>query len=62
MVADDSDANPWVAKEKADRSSYWQSTDIADIRKYNKLVKENDRLDVFLLPLYDGVNLARLVD
>lgn len=62
IVADDSDGNPWVVKEKTERSEYWKSSDVANIREYNRLVKENDRLDAFLLPLYDGVNLARLVD
>ncbi|KAH7376257.1 O-methyltransferase family protein [Plectosphaerella cucumerina] len=62
IVADDSDNNPWVPKEKNERAQYGKSTDIELLRVYNKIVIESPRLDVFLLPLFDGVNLARLVD
>ncbi|TEA22846.1 O-methyltransferase MdmC [Colletotrichum sidae] len=62
IVADDSDENPWVQKEKAQRPTYWRSEDVDKLREFNDLVRTDERLDGWLMPLYDGVNLVRLVD
>ncbi|KAI2627478.1 S-adenosyl-L-methionine-dependent methyltransferase [Hypomontagnella submonticulosa] len=59
LVADDSSDNPWKT-DKYDGSQ--ESRNIPAIREYNKTVAENDRLEAFLVPLWDGVHLARLVD
>ncbi|KAI5921865.1 S-adenosyl-L-methionine-dependent methyltransferase [Camillea tinctor] len=48
-------------------TSYWLSeeakeAEISSLRKFNDLCKANSRLESFLLPLWDGVNMIRLVD
>ncbi|KAM0333032.1 hypothetical protein ACHAQA_001689 [Verticillium albo-atrum] len=62
IIADDSDQNPWIVQEKKERSEYWRSSDIEELRRYNDKVHGEPRLDAWLMPLFDGVNLARLVD
>lgn len=62
IVADDSDNNPWVDKQSKDQSEYSQSSDVESIRQYNRIVLEEPRLDAWLMPLFDGVNMARLID
>ncbi|KAF6843439.1 O-methyltransferase [Colletotrichum musicola] len=62
LVADDSDGNPWVEREKAQRSSYARNEDVDKLREFNGAVVAEPRLDSWLMPLYDGVNLARLID
>ncbi|KAK2037536.1 O-methyltransferase [Colletotrichum somersetense] len=63
MVADDSGENPYAAGEKeAYRSAYSRSEDIDKLREFNAAVHDEPRLDSWLMPLYDGVHLARLVD
>ncbi|PNH61244.1 hypothetical protein VD0002_g6533 [Verticillium dahliae] len=62
IIADDSDENPWVVREKKERSEYWRSGDVDDLRRYNDKGHGDPRLDAWLMPLFDGVNLARLVD
>ncbi|KAK2057630.1 O-methyltransferase [Colletotrichum caudatum] len=63
MVADDSDGNPYaVGGKEAYRSAYSRSEDIEKMREFNAAVHDEPRLDSWLMPLYDGVHLARLVD
>ncbi|KAJ0301174.1 hypothetical protein COL5a_007693 [Colletotrichum fioriniae] len=62
IVADDSDENPWVQREKGERAAYWKSEDVDKLREFNSAVHDDPRLDSWLMPLYDGVHLARLVD
>ena len=64
IVADDSSDNP-AAEEKAQartRSEYAGDSDIDCIREYNDAVVGSERLESFLMPLYDGLSIARLVD
>lgn len=64
LVADDSADNP-VAEEQARarmQSEYSADNDIESIRRYNKGVVGSERLESFLMPLFDGVSIARLVD
>lgn len=69
MVADDSENNPWSplaqgnegAKAKA-KSEYETDKDLLRLREYNDAVAGSPRFDAYLAPLYDGVNLARLLD
>lgn len=46
----------------AERSEYQKDDDVEYLRRYNDDVAESDRLEGWLMPLYDGVNLARLLD
>ncbi|OTB09241.1 hypothetical protein M426DRAFT_135006 [Hypoxylon sp. CI-4A] len=59
LVADSSTDNPW---RPDDFESSWQKGAVDAIRKYNAAAAENPRLESLLVPLWDGVQLARLVD
>lgn len=64
-MADESDDNPHAVKARAgaaERSEYQTDSDIDYLRKYNDEVAKSERLESWLMPLYDGLNLARLVD
>ncbi|OTA76071.1 hypothetical protein M434DRAFT_18560, partial [Hypoxylon sp. CO27-5] len=59
LVADSSPDNPW---RSADFDDSWESKAVAAVREYNKAAANEPRLETLLLPLWDGLNLARLVD
>lgn len=65
IVADESDDNPHAVKARAGtaaRSEYQSDSDIDHIRQYNDVVAKSARLEGWIMPLYDGVSLARLLD
>jgi predicted O-methyltransferase YrrM len=59
LIADSSDSNPWAAKfdEKT-----WKSGDMEALREFNKQLAAEERLDTFLMPMFDGLGMARLKD
>jgi predicted O-methyltransferase YrrM len=61
LVADDSEANPWT-KKLANKSEYETDSDVICMRKFNAAMHNNDRLEAFMMPLFDGFGLARLLD
>lgn len=64
LVADDSDANPYAAKDQKtkNKSEYETDNDLDYLREFNDAVIDSGRIESFLLPLYDGVGMARLMD
>ena len=64
VVADDSSDNPYAADDAkvVQRSEYAVSEDVERLREFNKGVVESERLEAFLMPLFDGVSISRLVD
>ncbi|KAF4969319.1 hypothetical protein FZEAL_10249 [Fusarium zealandicum] len=63
FVADDSEDNPWRAYDFGPhRPEYWKSDDIKALKTYNELVTAGGRLENWLCPLWDGVNISRLLD
>ncbi|KAI0133927.1 O-methyltransferase [Xylariales sp. AK1849] len=58
LVADDSDANPRKPKQDYHR---W-ADDIGKVREFNDMINGEARLEAFLLPLWDGLSLTRLLD
>ncbi|PWY87407.1 S-adenosyl-L-methionine-dependent methyltransferase [Aspergillus heteromorphus CBS 117.55] len=63
LVADDSSDNPWRHYDFGpQRPEYWKSADVMTLKAYNQAVVANDRLENWLCPLWDGINLARMVD
>ena len=64
MPADSSDANPYRFPSRDDPASYFDDDDIAALRKYNDTVQgtAGGRLYGFVMPLWDGVNFAKLLD
>jgi len=62
IIADDSDANPYAKEERLLKSEFSTNTDFIDLREFNRMMVTSERLEVFLMPLYDGVGIGRLVD
>lgn len=63
IIADDSDDNPWVVKQaNLRRSEYAVDDENELVKKFNDQVVNSSRLEAFLLPLFDGLNIARLLD
>ncbi|KAJ3493049.1 hypothetical protein NLG97_g4985 [Lecanicillium saksenae] len=63
FVADDTESNPWRNFDFGPhRKEYWKSEDVRSLRKYNKAVLDSERLENWLCPLWDGMNLTRLLD
>ncbi|KAJ2904197.1 O-methyltransferase family 3 [Zalerion maritima] len=62
LVADDSIDNPQAVKEKLERAEYWKGNDLEKLREFNDMMVKEERLDPFLLPLWDGVGCAKLLD
>ncbi len=48
--------------KSAMKNEYEGDTDIERIREYNDQAIGSDRLETFLMPLYDGLGIARLLD
>ena len=56
LVADASAANPWHNTEKN------RGEDRRVLDEFNKKMKSDKRLDTLLMPVFDGLGMARLVD
>jgi predicted O-methyltransferase YrrM len=61
LVADDSSDNPW-SQGHQQRSEYETDRDLEYLREFNDLMHQSDRLEAFLMPLFDGFGLGRLLD
>ncbi|KAI1467865.1 S-adenosyl-L-methionine-dependent methyltransferase [Daldinia caldariorum] len=61
LVADSSSDNPWQSAD-FDKEGSVPAANVAAIREYNDLAAANDRLETFLVPLWDGLHLSRLLD
>ena len=65
IVADDSDDNPHAVEARQGavrKSEYDVDSDVAAIREFNDLMVKSDRLETFVVPLYDGLSVGRLLD
>ena len=61
LIADSSDANPWTAKLKQEER-LWREADMKALDEFNKEMVRNERLDTFLMPMFDGMGMGRLVN
>lgn len=61
-MADASDANPWSSTMKQKGEGAWRDGDIAALDKFNVMMKDSARLETFLMPMFDGLGMAALVD
>ncbi|KAF7924185.1 uncharacterized protein EAE97_010797 [Botrytis byssoidea] len=59
LVADSSAVNPWALKNG---EKTWKEGDLNALKKFSDLMVTEERLDTFLLPLFDGVGMGRLKD
>ncbi|ATY59579.1 O-methyltransferase family 3 [Cordyceps militaris CM01] len=64
LVANDSEENPWAAAGAKDRerSEYEKDNDVEALREFNDLAFKSERLEAFLMPLFDGVGMSMLRD
>lgn len=56
LVADASEAHPWHDSEKNDPEI------LRSLDEFNQNMNNNTRLEALLLPMFDGLGMARLVD
>jgi len=59
LVADSTEANPWADKTNG---GIWQNGDLKALDEFNKRLASDKRLETFLLPLFDGLGMGRLID
>jgi len=62
LIADSSDANPWSDPELQSQGRIWKSEDLKALDSFNKELVSNKRIDTFLMPMFDGLGMGRLVD
>jgi predicted O-methyltransferase YrrM len=62
LVADSSAANPWSQAEKQKAQRTWKQEDIEGLDTFNKALVGSKRIDTFLMPMFDGLGMGRLVD
>lgn len=62
LVADSSPTNPWYVKLGNNEEDRWKENDLEALRRFNDMMKEEMRLETFLLPLFDGLGMGRLRD
>lgn len=61
LIADSSSANP-SSQKTGTGGKAWKAEDMDAIRKFNDQMVANSRLETFLMPLFDGLGMARLKD
>ncbi|KAI9649238.1 hypothetical protein NHQ30_001806 [Ciborinia camelliae] len=59
LVADSSVSNPWALKNG---EKTWKEGELDALREFNDLMVGEERLETFLLPLFDGIGMGRLKD
>jgi predicted O-methyltransferase YrrM len=60
LVADRTPANPWYAKQNGEIN--WSPGDMEGLDTFNKNLVNSERLETFLMPMFDGLGMGRLVD
>lgn len=62
LVADSSDANPLSDRSVPENAELWNDEELQELDKFNKLMVDEQRVDVFMLPVFDGLSLGVLKD
>lgn len=65
IVADESDENPHAVAARqagAVRSEYEKDGDLESLRTFNTKAANSERLEAWLMPLFDGMGMVRLKD
>jgi predicted O-methyltransferase YrrM len=60
LVANRTPANPWYAKQNGEIN--WKPGDMEGLDTFNKNLVNNERLEAYLMPMFDGLGMARLID
>jgi hypothetical protein len=62
LVADESEANPWLKEVLATRSKAALDEELEALRAFNDRAAAEERVETFLMPLFDGLGMVRLLD
>ena len=62
LIADSSEANPWSKMEKQKAERNWKDADKEALDQFNKALVDSERCDTFLMPLFDGLGMGRLIN
>lgn len=64
IVADPSDENPYAIESRRDGPGKYKHTahDLEKLKEFNREMAQNPRVESWLMPLWDGVMVGRLVD
>jgi predicted O-methyltransferase YrrM len=65
LVVDRSPANPWsgiINKKNPLWNPTWKESDLTALDEFNKALVGSERVDTFLMPLFDGLGCGRLLD
>ncbi len=60
LIADASEANPWSSVIKQQGEKTWAEGDMKALHQFNEMMAKEDRLETFLLPMFDGLGMARM--
>ena len=61
LIADSSSENPH-SQSSATGGKRWREADMKALRHFNDMMVKSERLETFLMPLFDGLGMARLKD
>jgi predicted O-methyltransferase YrrM len=62
VVADRSASNPNATPEELSTEKGGRAEQLVALDRFNKELVQNERLETFLLPLFDGLGMGRLKD
>ena len=62
IIADSSPANPWTTAPKQKGERTWTPADFHALDEFNKTLANHSRFETFLLPMFDGLGMGRLLD
>lgn len=62
VVADRSSSNPNATPEELSSENGGRGEQLVALDRFNKDLVENERIETFLLPLFDGLGMGRLRD
>jgi predicted O-methyltransferase YrrM len=65
LVVDKSLVNPWsgiLDKNNPLWNPTWKESDMTALDEFNKMLVGSERVDTFLMPLFDGPGCGRLLD
>lgn len=62
VVADRSSSNPSATPEELSSEKGGRGEQLVALDRFNKELVESERIEAFLLPLFDGLGMGRLRD
>jgi predicted O-methyltransferase YrrM len=62
LIADASEANPWSNKLKQQGETAWAEGDMEALDKFNEMMVKDERMETFLMPMFDGLGMGILKD